>query len=189
MNGDDQLRALWRDQPVKEVPEMTIQVLREQSGRLAKKVSRRRWAETISGGTSMVLLVALAARVREAPLVQISCAMLVIGEAIVIANLWRRGRSSSAPLDASMTSHLAYYRAELARERDLLATVARWYLAPTLPGLVFFPIAVALEIGVSPVIVGTATIASLALVEAIIVVVHRRAAGRLAKEIEALGAG
>jgi hypothetical protein len=189
MNGDEQLRALWRDQPVKEVPEMTIQALRERSHALAKKMSWRRWAETISGAISMALLTALAAHLRAAPLVQIACAMLVIGEGIVIANLWRRGRPGEAPLDGSTASHLAQLRADLAKERDLLASVARWYLAPTLPGLVFFPIAAALEIGVSAVVVGAWTIASLVIVEAIIVLVQRRAARRLTQEIDALGTG
>jgi hypothetical protein len=189
MNGDEDLRALWRQQPVKEVREMTIEDLREHRVRLAKKESRRLWSETIAGAISMALLTALGVRAAGAPLVQVACAMLVIGEGVVIANLWRRGRPGLVPLDASTASHLAHYRTELAKERNLLATVAAWYLAPTLPGLMLFPIAVALEIGVSPVIVGAVTIASLALVEAIIVAVNRRQARRLAQEIEALGAG
>jgi hypothetical protein len=189
MTGDDPLRALWRDQPTKEVPEMSIEVLRERSDRLARKVSQRKWSETFAGGVSIALLAALGVRVTSAPLVQLACALLVVGEAVVLVSLWRRSKPRPTPLSESTAGYLAYYRDALVKERDLLGTVWRWYLAPGVPGLVLFPIAVSMEIGVSPAIVGASALASIGLVFAIIVLAYRHTSRKLAREIEALDLG
>lgn len=189
MTSDDPLRALWRDQPTKEVAEMSIEVLRERSDRLARKVSQRKWSETVAGGVSIALLAALGVRLTIAPLVQLACALLVVGEAAVLASLWRRSSPRPEPLSGATASYLASYRDALAKERDLLGSIWRWYLAPVVPGLVLFPIAVCVEIGVSPVIVGAGTVASVGLVCAIIVFAQRRTSRKLAREIDALDAG
>src|SRR5277367_4192791 len=120
MNGDDLLRALWRDQPTKEIPEMTIEVLRERSGRLARKATTRKWGETIAGAVSMLLLAALGVHVPGAPLLQLACVLLVVGEGVVIAGMWRHSTPASAPVGAATGEFLGYYRGELARERDFL---------------------------------------------------------------------
>jgi hypothetical protein len=187
MNGDDPLRALWRDQPTKEIPEMTVEVLNVRSARLARKVSVRKWSETIAGGVSMLLLAALGVHAAEAPLLQVACILLVVGEGIVIAGMWRRSTPVAAPVGASTREFLAYYRGELARERDRLWTIARWYLAPVAPGLVLFGVAVCMALGIRSFTVGAVAAISTAITYAIIVAAHRRAARKIDREIDALG--
>jgi hypothetical protein len=186
MNGDD-LRALWRDQPTKEIPEMTIEVLRERSGRLARKVATRKWSETIAGAVCMLLLAALGLHVPGAPLLQLACALLVVGEGVVIAGLWRRSAPAPAPVSAATAELLGYYRGELARERDLLKTMAAWYLAPVAPGLFLFPLGACAALGVPMLAVGVVATVSTAITCVILVALYRRSARRIARELEALG--
>jgi hypothetical protein len=186
MAADDPLRALWRAQPTKEIPEMSLEQLRERSGRLARKVAARKWAETIAGSVSMLFLAALGALATGAHLLQLACILLVVGEAIVIAGMWRRSAPTAAPVGASTGEYLGFYRGELAKERDRLRTMARWYLAPVAPGIFLLPIAVCAAIGVPLLVVGVVATVSTAFTYAIIVAVQRRSARRIAFEIEAL---
>jgi len=186
MNGDDPLRALWRDQPTKEIPEMTIEVLRERSGRLARRVATRKWGETIAGGVSMLLLAALGVHVPGAPLLRLACLLLVVGEGVVIAGMWRHSAPAPAPVGAATGEFLGYYRGELARERDFFRTMVRWYIAPVAPGIFLFPIAVCAALGVPVFAVGVVATVSTAITYVILVAFHRRSARRIVREIEAL---
>jgi len=186
MNGDDPLRALWRDQPTKEIPEMTIEVLRERSGRLARAVATRKWGETIAGALSMLLLAALGVHVTGSPLLQLACLLLVVGEGVVIAGMWRRSTPAPAPVGAATGEFLGYYRGELARERDFLGTMARWYIAPVAPGIFLFPIAACAALGLPVFAVGVVATVSTAITYVIIVMPYRRTARRMGREIESL---
>jgi hypothetical protein len=184
MNGDDPLRAMWREQPTKEVPEMSLDTLRARSQELARKVSRRKWGESIHGGLCVALAV-LGAGAIHWPLIQLACALLAVGEAIVILGMWRRSTPTPAPLDATGADFLAYYRAELARERDRLWTIAWWYLGPVVPGLLVLFVGVPVALGW--VSVAAISAASIALTYAVILALYRRSARRIGREIEALG--
>ncbi len=186
MQEDDSLRSLWRAQSVEAPRPASIDALRERGRRMARKRSRRAWTETIAGSVSMVLLGALGLHMTGAPLVQLACVLLVLGELVVIATMWRRGTPRAEPLDASTSTYLAHYRGELAKERDYLASSWRGYLAPTVPGLVLFPIALSARLGMGVPFVAGVSVASIALVGAIVVVAHRRTARRLSRELEAL---
>jgi hypothetical protein len=185
MNGDD-IRALWREQPTKEIPEMSLEVLQERSGRLSRKVAGRKWSETIAGSVSMVALAVLGVWA-STPLLRLSCGMLVVGEAIVIVAMWRVSATASAPGGASTKDLLSFYRDELGRERDRLLTIARWYLAPVAPGIVLLPFGVYAALGISSLVVSVVTVASTAVTYAIIIALHRRSAQRIARELASLG--
>jgi hypothetical protein len=189
MKSHDPFRALWRDQPTKEIPEMTVDVVRERSGRLARKVATRKWGETIAGALSMLLLAALGVRVTGAPLLQLTCVLLVLGEGIVVAGMWRRSAPGSAPVGATTGEFLGYYRGELAKERDRFKTMARWYLAPVAPGIFLLPIAICAALGGPTLVAGAITTLSTALTYAVIVAVYRYSARKIGREIEALAGG
>jgi len=164
--------------------------LRERSGRLARKVATRKWGETIAGAVSMLLLAALGVRVTGAPLLRLTCVLLVVGEGIVIAGMWRRSAPGVAPVGTSTAEFLGYYRGELARERDFLKTLVRWYLAPVAPGIFLLPIAVCAALGLPTLAVGVVATVSTALTYAVIVALYQRSSRRIAREIQALaGAG
>ncbi len=186
MEGDDPIRAMWRGQKAKEIPEMSLEVLQERSGRLASKVAVRKWSETVAGSLSMVALGAWGL-LASTPLLRLSCALLVVGEAIVIVGMWRVSAKTPAPSSASTQDLLSFYRGELGRERDRLRDIARWYLAPVAPGIVLFPFGVYAALGISSLLVTAVTLVSTALTYVIIVALHRRSAQRIARELESLG--
>jgi hypothetical protein len=101
--------------------------------------------------------------------------------------MWRRSAAAPAPVGATTDDFLAYYRGELAKERNRLWTIARWYLAPVAPGIVLFGIAGCMALGVWNVTVGAVALVSIAITYGIIVAAHRRAARKIDREIEALG--
>jgi len=185
MDGDD-IRALWRGQEAKEIPEMSLELLQARSGRLASKVAVRKWSETVAGGLSMFALGAWGL-LASTPLLRLSCALLVVGEAIVIAGMWRVSAKAPAPVGASTQDLLSFYRGELGRERDRLWTIARWYLAPVAPGIVLLPFGVYSALGISSPGVNVVTLGSTALAYVIIIALHRRSARRIARELESLG--
>jgi hypothetical protein len=184
---DDPLTALWRSQPLPAAPAATAEGLALRSRQLARKATRRFWGEAFSGGLSALLLLWLASAV-EAPLLRLSCLLLVAGEAVVLTGLRRRSRPAPAPLEQSTSAFLSWCRGELLRERELHRTVLRWYLLPMLPGLglLFYAGCSALGIWTAPVaLVG---LGSTAATLAVVVLVHRHLAHRLARELEALSA-
>jgi hypothetical protein len=191
MSDRDPLQAMWCARQTAAMPEVTTDVLRAREQKLASKGARRRWSESIAGATSMAALTAGAVSFTATPWTRGVLALLVIGEAVVLATLWRRGkgRPHPPPVATSTATHLAYYRRELARERDLLQSVAVWYLAPTAPGLVLLPFALCQDFGWSMPWVGGVWTVSLVAVWAILVAVQRHGARRLDLEIAALDDG
>jgi hypothetical protein len=187
MNGDDPIRAMWRKQPTTEMPEMSAEQLHKKSDQLARKVTSRKWVETVAGGVGLVAFAVLGVRWRETPLLLFACALLVLGEAVVILGMWRRSVVTPAPVSATTADFLAHYRAELGHERDRLWTVPIWYLGPIAPGLAVFPFAVCVSAGLPWGWVCATWLPSLVLTCAIIAYLNRRVARRIAREIESLG--
>lgn len=73
--------------------------------------------------------------------VRLACVVLIVGVMAVSANLWRN-RITDNPAALGQDS-LGYYRAQLVAQREMLASVGRWYLGPILPGMVLFVLAMA----------------------------------------------
>jgi hypothetical protein len=191
----EDLRALWRDQPTGPAPaQVTPEALSARSDKLARQSRRRNVRETVAGvvGGAATLAVGWSMPI---PLTQIGCVLLVLGEVWVLAVLWRRGRARPAPPPTAPTAeHLGHLRAELVRERDLLASVLGWYLAPLIPGFVLIPLGMILEVAKRAHaawawLTMLTTLACTVLVFVFIVWLNRRKAASLAREIEALDAG
>jgi hypothetical protein len=62
-------------------------------------------------------------------------AMVVAGALYVACELHRRAAASPAPRELAGQSCLAFHRAQLARQRDALRSVWKWYIGPFVPGL------------------------------------------------------
>jgi hypothetical protein len=102
-------------------------------------VVRRDAIEYVAGGVGALAFVWIALTTPEWS-IRAACALIVIGMGVVMRNLWKR--RMPAPPEALGVAGIHYYRAELVRLRDTLASVTRWYLAPLAPGLVAFLLAV-----------------------------------------------
>jgi hypothetical protein len=61
----------------------------------------------------------------------------------IVWQLWTKGASRSVPAEMGLSSALEFHRRELERQRDLVRSVWRWYLAPLIPGWVVLSIGLA----------------------------------------------
>jgi hypothetical protein len=127
-------RDLWASQPVTPV-RIAPEVLERRARSFERRVGRRNAIEYVAGGAGILLFGAMGVRAPDT-LFRIACAAIVLGVIMVLWGLHRRGAARS--LDASAAPVRDHYRAELVRQRDALASVWRWYLAPLVPGLALF---------------------------------------------------
>lgn len=180
MSLDDDARQLWREQDVAPLQPLPAEALASQAGTLQARVSRRNRREMIAAALGAAVFL-FYAWVFPHWLTKLGALLTVVGAGIVVSQLQRR--ASARPLPAALGARLLdFHRGELARQRDALRSAWRWYVAPSVPGLVLFLCGRQVETGRWQPGVFAATAAVLAAV----VWINRHAAGRLQREIDAL---
>lgn len=105
----------------------------------ARRFRRRLWVRDLTEYVAGALVIAAFGHIAFTTPdwgVRIACATLVAGACIVLRNLWRRRPVEDAA--ALAADSLAHYRGLLVAQRDTLASVGRWYLAPFVPGMALF---------------------------------------------------
>lgn len=128
----DDIQRLWQCQPVVPTP-IDLEQIRRRAGKLHGRVRARNLRETIAGVIAVVILTWFALG-KPDPLARLSFALLIAGMFYVIWHLWRHGRSGVLPAEFGLTDAATFHRRELERQRDLLRSIIRWYLAPFIPG-------------------------------------------------------
>lgn len=110
-----------------------------------KKIRRRNVIEYAAGGLVIVLFGAMAVMAASVGEWLFAAAGLAIGIAaiFVIAKLHRDGSAQPRVPEQTCREHL---RAQLVRQRDLLRSVPKWYLAPFVPGLLGFYLVVTAKV-------------------------------------------
>ena len=122
---------------------------------------------------------------------RVACAAIVVGTGIVMWNLWHR-RPKDDPAALARDAH-GYLRAQLVQQRDTLASVARWYIGPLVPGMALFVMASALKsaqtTSLAPALISNGLVAALAgFVFWGVIALNRHAARALDAQIAALDA-
>jgi len=119
------------------------------------------------------------------PVSRIGAALIALGGVFVLTYLALRGTPANVRPEVST---LAWHRAELERRHALVSSVVRWYLAPFWPGTAIFVAGIAVHKAGRAGATRSAVMVILFMVatNALIVWVNRRAARKLAAEIEAL---
>ena len=128
----DDLQQLWQRQPLTPMA-IDLDRLRRSASCLERRVRARNWRETIAGVIAIGLL-AWFNFGKVDLLDRASYLLLMAGMVFVLWHLWRHGRASALSAGISPTDAVTFHCRELARQRDLLRGVFRWYLAPFLPG-------------------------------------------------------
>lgn len=134
----DPLATLWAEQHRDAVP-LDAEALARADAHFRRRIRRRDAIEYVAGLLGMGVFVISAILIPDWG-VRIGCAATVLGMLIVLRNLWRR--RPAAPDTALGAPSLAFYRATLVGQRDAVASVWRWYLAPPVPGMVLLLLAV-----------------------------------------------
>ncbi len=146
MSEPDAVKQAWQASiPNPVLPDPAT--LRAGADRLYRGVRIRNCIEYIASLCVVLLFGALAVAfpLRGA---RIGAAMIVIGVLVVAWQLHRRASAVPPPLDGAQ-SVLAYQRAQLARQRDALASIFTWYLLPVLPGVLVMVGAILLVVGIN----------------------------------------
>lgn len=121
--------------------------------------------------------------------IRIASLALIAGMCAVLRNLWHRRPANDPAMFAQ--DALTHYRELLAAQREALASVGRWYLAPFLPGMVIF-IAAAVRAQAEAISLpaalrnGAIATAVIALIFGLIFWLNRSAARAIAAEIATL---
>jgi hypothetical protein len=132
----DDLRTVWQCQP-SETISIPVEELRRASHKLTRRVF---WRNTREYLAACVVVVGYGSFFFEFQtwLLRLGSALTVAGVLWIVFQLHKRG--SAAPMAKEMDAQncLDFHRAELVRQRDLHATVWKWYLLPFVPGMSLF---------------------------------------------------
>ncbi len=131
---NDPLRDLWQSQKSEGIRMSTADV-RRKAMKFETRVHRRNVREY---GAALVVVVFLGFESWRVPdtLTRAGFILMIAGVAYLAWQLHRRGSARSLPAELGSTTSLEFFKKELERQRDLLQSVWRWYLAPLIPGLV-----------------------------------------------------
>ncbi len=145
--NDEQLKKLWREQPVAEAAP-SLEQLRKAARRFNRRISWRNACEYLA----CVLVMAGFGRyivLFPFPLIRAGSVLIMIGALFLAWQLHRRASSQRLPTDVGARSWLDFRRSQLVRQRDALRSVAWWYIGPLVPGLVVFRCGVEFELDVT----------------------------------------
>lgn len=181
----ERLCALWRDQRDDAgEPQKEVRMIAARIENLRRLVFWRNAVEYVAAMFVLAMFGAMMLDDRFLAVMRVGAALCVAGTLYVIVQLYRRTtiRRRTADLERPC---IAFHRRELERQRDALASVARWYLAPFVPGLVTFFVGVPLVTGTGWMI-GFGSLAAAAILYFAIARMNGAAAERLQHEIDAL---
>lgn len=155
-----------------------------------QSIVRRRNAVEYAAGALVIAVFGTVAFVMPGVLSKIACGLIAAGTAYVMWRLHVLARAASRDEMSAAESLSHFYRHELARQRDALASIWRWYLGPLVPGLVVFWVATVVNVPVRPAawIMAAAGLAVSAAAFVGIAAANKRAAKKLQAEIDALDA-
>lgn len=183
------LQALWQGQPV-EPTRLSPEEIRAKATRFQRTIRFRNLREYVAAGVVVVVFAGYASGA-QTWLGKLGPALVALGTLFVTFQLYTRAGAKPLPGEEGTTeSCVRFHRAELERQRDMLRTVSRWYLAPLVPGLVLMFVdrfvqaaakgGVAVAVAAGAVVLTTLVFAGIAWLNAV-------AAKKLDREIAALG--
>jgi hypothetical protein len=189
---DKDIKMIWRNQTM-EPAAISLEALRGKASQFERKVRRRNLTEYLA---SAVVILIFGWYIWAFPgwMIKLGSALVIVAAIYIVWRLHRYGPAHIAPVEASAQDLLEFHRGELIRQRDLVKTVWRWYLAPFVPGMVLISLGrwfqfhephrlVALD---HLVIILVSVIATL--VFAIVWLVNALAAAKLQRQIDELDA-
>lgn len=180
--NDDSLRSLWRqDSDVLEP--LSLAEVKSRATAFDRAIGKRNRREYIAT-VFVTLIFGLYALILPDMLLKIGSLLVIAGGFVMACQLSRR---TSRPDPAGEAADVrAYYRARLATEERMLASVGLWYIGPLVPGLAIFMAGLASPLG--SVLAFAAFAAIPALVFVGIWLLNRRAAAMLREQIARLDA-
>ncbi len=127
------VKTLWRDQPTEDHP-MTLDNIRKNANVFQTQIRRRNQREIVA---AMVVLLVFGFYAWTLPgwMIKTGSLLVMLGKLCIVWQLRRRASAASLPESSGMAL-LDFHRQELLRQRNAAKSVARWYIAPLIPGVV-----------------------------------------------------
>src|SRR5271165_7612084 len=127
-------QKLWQSQATEHTP-MTLAQVHQKARTFQARVRRRNIIEYVA----CVVAIAGYAPALFHPgswMVHLGAAMIIAAIAFIAWQLHRRASGKAVPETGEAV--IDFHRRELTRQRDAVRSVAVWYLAPVVPGMVVF---------------------------------------------------
>jgi hypothetical protein len=136
---NNSLQQLWQAQPV-EGATMSIEEIARRAGTLDRQITYRNLREYLAALLVTVFFGYSFVRAHEI-LFRAAFVVWIAGLSYMSFQLHRKGAARLMPSDMGASSCLKFYRSELERQRNILADVWPWYLAPLVPGFAVYTLA------------------------------------------------
>jgi Flp pilus assembly protein TadB len=132
---------VWLSQRL-EGTRMSVDDLRRKAAKFRTKIS---WRNAREYAAALVVAVFLAFQYAHTPevLTRVGFGLMILGMCYLVWQLHRQGAARTLPAEMGLASGLEFFKRELERQRDMLQSVAKWYLAPLLPGYLVLEVAFA----------------------------------------------
>jgi Flp pilus assembly protein TadB len=134
----NQAQQLWQSQPVEGI-HMSVEFLRKRSAKFERKIMWRNVREYVASLIATALLGYFFVSAPDA-LARITFGLFIAALLWISVQLHRKGSAKKMPADLDTLTSLRFYRTELERHREALASVWWWYLAPLVPGLLVYTV-------------------------------------------------
>lgn len=128
------MKNVWQNQELEGI-RMSIDEIQQKAGKFQKKILWRNGREYVAAFVIAVYFGFELWRTTDV-LTQIGFGLVIAGLLYMVGQLHRKGSSRSLPAEMGLANCLEFHRSELVRQRDLVRSIWRWYLAPVIPGLV-----------------------------------------------------
>jgi hypothetical protein len=129
-------KSLWLHQDVTSAPPTPDQ-LRDRANRFEKQIRVRNMIEYVAAVLVFVIFGVYIVVIPE-PIIKVASAMIIIGTAYAMMQLYRRASTLKPDPRAPAATAIAFHRAQLERQRKAVEGIWLWYLGPMAPGLLLF---------------------------------------------------
>lgn len=183
--NEQEIKQLWKSQPA-QAASFSADTLRARAQAFQRRIQRRNRIE-LAAGAVVIAVYCVYFWLHPFPWIRTGCVLMVLGTLVLLHQLHRRAGSRTPPAESLGMAQLAFYRAELVRQRDALRDAWLWYVAPLAPGLLVFMWGMDTELA-GPGAGWWGLLRQLAVVAVLLGIVwlNRRAARELQHEIDAL---
>ena len=145
MTQPETAKAAWQESAAEATPP-GLDAIRAGADRFYRQVRRRNRIEYVACALVIPCFTAYTFLL-SSPVARIGAFLVVLATLFVAWRLHRHASADAPPEAEAARPLIAHQRAQLARQRDALASVWRWYLLPFVPGLGLMVFAPAVERG------------------------------------------
>jgi hypothetical protein len=138
----DDMRNVWQNQPVENTT-VPLEEIRRKARQFEKRIRHRNLREYLGGFVGIASFTFYLFKFPN-PVMRAGSILTIAGVLYVLARLHKQASPGTLPADLTLSDSVAFHCRELARQRDLLRSVWRWYIGPIVPGLLVF------SVGASP---------------------------------------